>query len=187
MSNFKDTSTSFTIHDDYYTPKYAWAQIKHFIERKGFTTIYEAFMLNSNEQSKKYLQELGFNVVGDKTIDFLTDEIDKNSYDIVVSNPPFVRVIWSKRKTNLKYMCIKKLLDNDKPFIIILNSMNIMSKWFKELIDLSKKNIEFIYPTKKMYFDKYEKGGLNHIETKKGTSFLSCYMTYGILDKNEWI
>ena len=91
------------------------------------------------------------------------------------------------RKTNLKYMCIKKLLDNDKPFIIILNSMNIMSKWFKELIDLSKKNIEFIYPTKKMYFDKYEKGGLNHIETKKVTSFLSCYMTYGILDKNEWV
>ena len=58
MSNFKDTSTSFTIHDDYYTPKYAWAQIQHFIKKRGYTTIYEAFMLNSNEQSKKYLQEL---------------------------------------------------------------------------------------------------------------------------------
>lgn len=185
MANFKD-SPHFSTHNDYYTPKSAWENIQHLITKDKI--IYEAFLLNSNEQSKKYLQELGYKVVGNKTIDFLTHDLDIDSYDIVVSNVPFERIkSFKQRKNNLKYKCIKKLLDNDKPFIIILNSMNIMSKWFKELIDLSKKNIEFIYPTKKMYFDKYEKGGLNHIETKKGTSFLSCYMTYGILDKNEWV
>ena len=49
MANFKDTNT-FSIHNDYYTPKYAWEQIKHFIPKN--TTIYESFMLGSNEQSK---------------------------------------------------------------------------------------------------------------------------------------
>ena len=104
----------------------------------------------------------------------------------MVSNPPYEKIkSFKQRKTNLKYKCIKKLLDNDKPFIIIINSTNILSRWFKELVN--NYEIKFIYPTKKMYFDKYEKGGKKHIETKKGTSFLACYMTYKVLDKNEWI
>ena len=183
MANFKDTNT-FSIHNDYYTPKYAWEQIKHFIPKN--TTIYESFMLGSNEQSKKYLEELGYDVVGNNTIDFLTNDLDKNTYDLVVSNPPYEKIkSFKQRKTNLKYKCIKKLLDNDKPVIIIINSTNILSRWFKELVN--NYEIKFIYPTKKMYFDKYEKGGKKHIETKKGTSFLACYMTYKVLDKNEWI
>ena len=186
MSNFKDTSTSFTIHDDYYTPKYAWAQIKHLIEKKGFTTIYEAFMLNSNEQSKKYLQELGFNVVGDKTIDFLTNDLDKDSYDIIVSNPPFQRISsFKKRTTYLKYKIFKKLFDLDKPFIIIMNSTNIFSKWFKELAE--GHDVKFIFPSRKIQFDKYDIGGVDKLPTDNNCSFNAIYMTYGILDKNEWV
>ena len=86
MANFKD-SPHFSTHNDYYTPKSAWEQIQNFISKDK--TIYEAFMLNSNEQSKKYLTELGYKVVGDKTIDFLTNDLDKDSYDIIISNPPF--------------------------------------------------------------------------------------------------
>lgn len=184
MSNFKD-SPYFNIHNDYYTPKSAWKNIQHLIPKDKI--IYEAFMLNSNEQSKKYLQELGYNVVGDKTIDFLTNDLDKDSYDIVVSNPPFERIrSFKKRKTNLKYMCIQKLLDNDKPFIILINSMNLCSKWFSELF--KDKDIKIIYPKKKINYDKYESGGINKIETKKNNcSFISVYISYKVVDKNEWI
>ena len=184
MANFKD-SPHFSTHNDYYTPKSAWENIQHLITKDKI--IYEAFMLNSNEQSKKYLQELGYNVVGNKTIDFLTNDLDKDSYDIVVSNPPYERIkSYKQRKTNLKYKCIKKLLDNDKPFIVLINSTNTFQKWFKELVQ--GKDIKFIFTSKKIQYDKYEEGGLIKIEQKKNAcSFNAIYMTYKILDKNEWI
>ena len=47
MANFKD-SPHFSTHNDYYTPKSAWEQIQNFISKDK--TIYEAFMLNSNNQ-----------------------------------------------------------------------------------------------------------------------------------------
>ena len=182
MANYKDCPV-FNTHNDYYTPKSAWENIQHLITKDKI--IYECFMLNSNEQSKKYLQELGYNVVGDKTIDFLTN--DKDNYDIVVSNPPYERIrSYKKRKTNLKYRCIKKLLDNDKPFIILINSTNTFQKWYKELV--IGKDIKFIFTSKKINYDKYEEGGIKKIEQKKNAcSFNAIYMTYKILDKNEWI
>ena len=184
MANFKD-NPHYNTHNDYYTPKSAWENIQHLITKDKI--IYEAFMLNSNEQSKKYLQELGYNVVGNKTIDFLTHDIDIDSYDIVVSNPPFERIkSFKQRKTNLKYKCIKKLLDNDKPFIVLINSTNTFQKWFKELVQ--GKDIKFIFTSKKIQFDKYEKGGIKKMKLNKGgCSFNAIYMTYKILDKNEWI
>ena len=156
MANFKD-SPHFSTHNDYYTPKSAWEQIQNFISKDK--TIYEAFMLNSNEQSKKYLTELGYKVVGDKTIDFLTNDLDKDSYDIIISNPPFERIkSFKKRNDNLKYKCIKKLLDNDKPFIILINSMNLCSRWFSELC--KDKDIKIIYPKKKLIMINMKKVGL---------------------------
>ena len=182
MANFKD-SPIFSTHNDYYTPKYAWEQIQHFVSKDK--VVYEAFMLNSNEQSKKYLQELGYNVVGDKTIDFITNDLDKDTYDIVISNCPFEKIIFSRRLTNLKYMCIKKLFDNDKPFIILLNATNLFSKWFKELTQ--GKDIKFIIPDHIINYDKYEKGGITKMKNGKSASFKSVYVCYKVLDKNEWI
>ena len=148
MANYKDCPV-FNTHNDYYTPKSAWENIQHLITKDKI--IYECFMLNSNEQSKKYLQELGYNVVGDKTIDFLTNDLDK-----------------------------------DKPFIILINSTNTLQKWYKELV--IGKDIKFIFTSKKINYDKYEEGGIKKIEQKKNAcSFNAIYMTYKILDKNEWI
>ncbi len=183
MANFKD-NPHYNTHNDYYTPKSAWSNIQHLISKDKI--IYECFMLNSNEQSKKYLQELGYNVVGDKTIDFLSNDLEKNTYDIVISNPPFERIkSFKQRKNNLKYKCIKKLLDNDKPFIILLNATNIFSKWFKELCQ--DKDIKFIFPSYIINYDKYEKGGIIKIKNGKSASFKSIYVCYKVLAKNEWI
>ena len=184
MANYKD-SPIFSTHNDYYTPKYAWEQIQHFVSKDK--VVYEAFMLNSNEQSKKYLQELGYTVVGDKTIDYLTNDLDPDTYDITISNPPYERIrSFKKRHDNLKYKCIKKLLDIDKPFIILINSTNTFQKWYKELVQ--GKDIKFIFTSKKINYDKYEEGGIKKIEQKKNAcSFNAIYMTYKVLDKNEWI
>ena len=218
MANFKD-SNIFCNHNDYYTPISAWKQIKHFIDKRGFKKVWECFLLNSNEQSVKNLETLGYDVIGNKNIDFLdnetwTEEMKNKEYDIIISNPPFERIrSFKQRAENLKYKCIKKLFDNDKPFIIIMNSTNMFQKWFKEITD--NKDVKFIFPSKKMNYDKYEKGGVDKVKTQgiylqelkkkkkeltkeeaeiydklpslNDCSFNSIYVCYKVLDKNEWI
>ena len=218
MSNFKD-SPLFTTHDDYYTPLTAWKQIKPLIDIRGHKKIFECFLLGSNEQSKKNLQSLDYEVIGNKTVDFLkpdtwTEDMINKNYDIIISNPPFERIkSFKKRKENLKYNCIEKLVSLDKPFIILMNSTNIFQKWFKEIVQ--NKDIKFIFPSKKINYDKYDKGGINKVkkqgeylkelnkkkkdltETEKkiyealpslnSCSFNSIYVTYKVLDKNEFI
>tara|TARA_R110002050_G_scaffold104072_1_gene213380 strand:+ start:508 stop:942 length:435 start_codon:yes stop_codon:yes gene_type:complete len=144
-------------------------------------------MLNSNGQSKKFLQELGYNVVGDTTINYLTDDLPKESYDLIVSNPPFEKIIFSRRHTNLKYMCIKKLFDNDKPFVILLNATNLFSKWFKELSNGKEEHINFIIPSNIIKYDKYAAGGMTKMKNGKSPSFKSIYITYKVLKSNVWI
>lgn len=174
MANFKD-SPLFSTHDDYYTPLKAWKQIQPFINKRfSNPKIFESFLLNSNEQSKRHLEKLGYEVIGNKTIDFLnkdtwTEDMKNKNYDFILSNPPFQRIKSNKeRKDNLKYKCIKNLMDNEKPFIILMNSTNMFSKWWAELVD--NKDIKFIFPTEKIQYDKYEKGG--KIKMEKQNEYL---------------
>jgi len=184
MANFKD-SPHFQTHNHYYTPYSAWEQISDFIPKNSI--IYEAFLLNSNEQSKKNLEKLGYKVIGDRNMDFLGEILpDKSTYNLIVSNPPFERISsFKERKNNLKYCCLSKLLELNKPFIIILNSTNIFQKWFMELF--KDKDIKFIFPSKKIEFDKYNEDGTVKQESGGSCSFNSVYVTYKVLDKNEWV
>tara|TARA_R110000764_G_scaffold39419_5_gene88028 strand:+ start:6308 stop:6814 length:507 start_codon:yes stop_codon:yes gene_type:complete len=168
MANLKDCS-KFNIHDDFYTRKKTWVQIKEFIPNDKI--IWEFCLLNSNEQSKKYLQELNFNVVGDRTIDFFNNNLG----DILISNIPF--------SSEIKIRMLKRLVELDKPFIIIMNSMNLFTKYFKEIF--KDKDLYFIYPSTKIHYDKYIDGELK--ETKNNTSFYSVYVCYKVIDKNIWI
>lgn len=168
MANLKDCC-KFNIHDDFFTRKKTWEQIKEFIPNDKI--IWEFCLLNSNEQSKKHLQELGFEVVGDKTIDFF----EHNMGDILISNIPF--------SSEIKIRMLKRLVELDKPFIIIMNSMNTFTKYFKEIFE--NKEIYYITPSTKIHYDKYIDGELK--ETKNNTSFYSIYVCYKVIDKNIWI
>ena len=168
MANLKDCS-KWNIHDDFYTRKESWTQIKEYIPQDK--VIWEFCLLNSNEQSKKYLTELGFNVVGDRTIDFFENDMGQ----VLVSNIPF--------STDLKQKMLRRLVELDKPFIIIMNSMNLFSKYFKEIFE--GKDLFFIYPSTKIHYDKYINNELT--TTKNNTSFYSIYVCYKIIDKNIWI
>ena len=73
-------SKTFSKHDDYMAPKYAWEWIIDFVPRHK--TIWETFYGDGN--SGKYLTELGLNVIHTQNDFFTSDE-----GDVIISNPPF--------------------------------------------------------------------------------------------------
>ena len=146
---------TFLKHDDYMTPKYAWENIQQFIPRDKI--IWEAFY--GNGKSGEYLTELGFNVIHEQ-VDFF----ENNLGDVIVTNPPF-----SKAKEILK-----KLLEYDKPFILILPSSKINTSYMRAWKD---KGIQIIIPRKRIHFEKFIDGekidGL-----KNGCNFDCFYYCY---------
>jgi len=124
---------TFQKHDDYMTPKYAWENIKQYIPK---VKVWEAFF--GDGKSGTYLEELGFDVIHEER-DFFTEPPDE--WDMIVSNPPF-----SKSKE-----VMKKMLEYDKPFIMIMPSSKINTSYFREWKD---KGLQIIIPRKRIHFVK---------------------------------
>jgi len=154
------------VHDDYYTRKHTWNLIKEYIPKDKI--LWEACLLNSNEQSKTHLIELGFNVVGDKTINILEHDMG----DVIVTNIPF--------SIDKKKQVMKRIAELNKPFIIIMNSTHIYTKYFKDIF--GHLDLKYIMPSKKIHYDKYD--GETFIESKNKTPFYTTFVTYNIIDKN---
>ena len=166
MANLKDCP-KFAVHDDYYTPKSAWERINHLIPKNK--VVWEACMLNSElSKSPEYLKELG----NDVTYNTSWDILKENHGDIIITNPPF--------ETKKKIAILKRLVELDKPFIIVLNSMNTFSNYFREILDTN--HLQIITPKGKINFDKLENGKL--IPTK-GCSFYCVYVAYKMNLRNE--
>jgi hypothetical protein len=128
---------TFQKHDDYMTPKYAWENIKQYIPK---VKVWEAFW--GNGASGQYLTEMGFDVIHEER-DFFTEPPDE--WDMIVSNPPF-----SKSKE-----VMKKMLEYDKPFIMIMPSSKINTSYFREWKD---KGLQIIIPRKRIHFVKLING-----------------------------
>ena len=175
MANFKD-SPKFEIHDDYYTPKWIWEKINHLIPQGK--TIWEMCLLNSNEQSKRYLTQLGHKVIGDKTCDCLTETQYEKDCDMILTNPPF--------DLKIKLPILQKLVKMDKPFMIIMNSCNVFTNYFQDTF--KGKDIYFITPRGKLYFDKYNgEKKLKDNSENKSTSFYSVIVCYKCIDRNYFL
>ena len=123
---------TFIQHDDYMTPKPAWEAVAEYIPQDK--TIWEAFY--GDGESGKYLTELGFNVIHEP-VDFF----ENNLGDMIVSNPPFSQ---SKQVMN-------RLLELDKPFMLIFPQNKINTSYFRQWKD---KNIQIIIPRKRIQFIK---------------------------------
>jgi hypothetical protein len=170
MANLTD-SPHFAIHDDYYTPSYAWKNITHIIPKDK--VIWEACMLDSElSKSPQYLQELGCEVVYDTTMDCL--EVRPDNYDMIITNIPF--------ETKIKKKILTKFVEYDKPFIIIMNSMNTFSKYMREIFKGNFQHLQVITPSGKINFNKLLNGEL--IPTK-GCSFYCIYLCYKMNIPNE--
>jgi len=128
---------TFTNHDDYMTPKYAWESIIKYIPKDKI--IWEAFY--GDGKSGEYLKDLGFSVIHD-SVDFF----ENNLGDIIVSNPPF-----SKAKD-----VFKRLKELDKPFIIICPSSKINTSYVRD--NFTKTGLQIIIPRKRIHFEKVVDG-----------------------------
>jgi hypothetical protein len=126
---------TFLKHDDYMTPKYALENIKEFIPKDK--VIWEAFY--GDGKSGKYLQELGFDVIHNDD-----DFFENNNGDVVVSNPPF-----SKAKEILA-----RLVELNKPFILILPSSKINTQYVRNLFKDQDDKLQIIIPRKRIQFIK---------------------------------
>lgn len=134
MSGFH--TNTFTIHDDYMTPKTAWESIQQYIPKDK--VIWEAFY--GDGKSGEYLRELGFNVIHEP-VDFFENDLG----DIIVSNPPF-----SKSK-----QVLDRLYQLDKPFIIISPVSKICYSYFRKWKD---RDIQLIIPRRRLQFIKLVNG-----------------------------
>ena len=160
MANLKD-SPKFQVHNDYYTPKSAWEKINHLIPKDK--VIWEACMLNSNlSKSPEYLTELKNKVIHNTEWDILKEN---PKCDLIITNPPF--------ETKIKIQILKRLVELDKPFIIIMNSMNTFANYFTEI--LNTEFIQIITPRGKINFDKLVD---NEIVKTKNCSFYCVYVAY---------
>jgi hypothetical protein len=129
------TVKTFLKHDDYMTPFSAWEDIKEYIPKDK--VIWEAFY--GDGSSGSHLEALGFNVIH-KEIDFF----ENNLGDVIISNPPF-----SKSKEVLE-----RLVELDKPFILILPSSKINTQYSRNLFNQNKYPIQIIIPRKRIHFTK---------------------------------
>ena len=151
------------IFDEYYTRKKAWEDIQGFIPSEK--VLYEAFMLNSFRSSPLYLQELGFNVEWDTSHDFFQQEKRENA--VCVSNCPF----------SLKKEVLQHLKQIDQPFILIISSTVLNTKYFLETFG-NDKRIQLIIKSSMIHYDKYVDG--KEKKMKDNTSFYSLYLCWQI-------
>ena len=125
--------------DTYMTPKSAWENIKQYIPNDK--TIWEPFY--GDGKSGVYLSELGFNVIHNDN-----DFFENNEGDIIVSNPPF---------SDYKRI-LQRLIELDKPFILILPSSKINTQIVRNLF-CNDQRLQLIIPRKRIQFKKLDKNG----------------------------
>ena len=150
---------TFEKHDDYMTPKSAWDSIKEFIPEE-YKVIYEPFY--GDGKSGIILKEL----IPSKTI--IHNPVDfyeystKYNYDMILSNPPF---------SDAKKI-MPKMLEIDKPFILLMPSSKINTSYFRAW---KEKGIQIIIPRKRIHFIKMKDG--EYVESI-GANFDCFYYCY---------
>ena len=168
MANLKD-SHHFSKYNDYYTPDWVWDKIEPVVKQNGFKTIYEGCLLGSyKSNSPHYWKKKGYNVKYNFEWDFLTDNLLPDEYDCIITNPPF--------ETDIKKKILWKLVELDKPFILIMNVLNVFSNYFYDIF--KDKKIDILYPRGKLHFQKLLENG--ELEEKDKTSFYSVFVCYKI-------
>ncbi len=171
MSNFKD-HPKFSKWNDYYTTQETWEMIADIIPKNK--VIWEACMLNSDKsKSPQILKQItGNKVVYNTKLDMLERRL---KCDMIITNIPF--------ETNIKKQILARLVQINKPFIIIMNSCNMFSKYMREIFGKKIKHLQIITPNGKIHYEKLLENG--ELELKKQTTFYSCFVAYKMKLKRE--
>jgi hypothetical protein len=176
MANLVNTNT-FQTWDDYFTTREIWEKVIHLIPKDKI--IWESCMLHAeNSKSPQILQELGCdNLIWDTTMDMLVTQPEK--YDMIVTNIPF--------NMKLKIPILRRLLELDKPFLIIMNSMNLYTKYMRKIFGDKLKDLQVINPLGKLQFEKQLGDG--SIETNGNCSFYCVFVAYkmNLTNSSLWL
>jgi len=168
-ADFKALS-SYKTYDEYYTPKWVWSKIRHLVPKE--CVIWEACMLDAkNSKSMEIWKDFGYDIVGN--IEWYIFTCDIPQCNIIITNIPF--------GTEIKKKVLTRLMEIDKPFIIIMNICNTFANYFRNIMDLE--NTQIIIPKGKLHFQK------DGEKEEKNTSFYSCFVAYKMnLKTNQlWI
>jgi hypothetical protein len=152
------TLNNLTVNDEYYTPKYIWEDILHYLDPSKLYL--DPFYADGS--SINNLNELGINCVG-ANIDCF-ESLRLLDYDIILTNSPFSRHILTEFLYNLSGL--------DKPFVIILPITKIFSKYFKNSFP-NYRDIQIIIPKSRLKFI-----DATRPNNKSNPSFVCCYVCY---------
>ena len=141
--------------DEFYTLRKDWERIEEYIPKDKI--IWEAFS-NGKYEGVEYLQSICKEVITN-TGDFFENT---PNYDVVITNMPF----------SIKRDVLLKLKELDKPFISILPTLSLQTKYMKEIFN---GDLQVILPTKKIFFYKII-DGKKKIYDK--LSYYCCYVCY---------
>ena len=128
----------FGVDNDWNTPKYVWDKIIPFLPKDK--QIWCPFY--NDGSSGKYLKEKGFNVIHND-IDFW----ENNCGEIIIDNPPYK----SRYITKLKEKIMKRLIELDKPFMLLVPTTTIQTQYFKSLHNT---HFQLLIPQEKYNFEK---------------------------------
>jgi len=157
MAMLNKTKTS-TNDNEFYTYKEDWEAISQYIPKDK--VIWEPFSNNCEFEGPAYLKTICKEVITG-TGDFFTCDIPE--CDTIISNPPF----------SVKKQVLQKMKELDKPFILILPTLCIQTKYMKQIFN---DDLQVIMTTKKMFFYKFNEDGSKHKIDK--LSYYCCYVCY---------
>ena len=155
MATFQ--TKSFLKNDDYMTPRSAWEDIKKYIPKEK--TIWEAFY--GDGQSGNHLKNMDFDVIHE-SVDFF----ENNLGEIVVSNPPFTLIP----------KILQRLVELEKPFILIMPSSKINTQYFRKIfskVATGGDPVQIIIPKKRIQFLKMIDGQVD--ENQKSSCNFDCF------------
>ena len=118
--------------DNYSTDKMGWEMLRSYIPKDK--KIWSPFYSDGN--MKKHFQELGFEIIHENKDFFAYEPVD---YDLIIDNPSF---------SNFKQVC-KRLIELDKPFILIARSNLILCRWFQRMF---RDDLQLIISDKRVTF-----------------------------------
>tara|TARA_R110000824_G_scaffold330663_2_gene517435 strand:+ start:2561 stop:2980 length:420 start_codon:yes stop_codon:yes gene_type:complete len=134
-------------------------------------------MLNADlSLSPEFLQEITGNnntIIYDTKMDMLVNQ--PTGWDMIITNIPF--------STKLKQTILRKLVEYDKPFIIIMNSMNLFSNYMRDIFKGNFQHLQVITPRGKINYTKLEDDG--SLTETSNCSFYCCYLCYKLNINNE--
>ena len=163
--------------DEYYTPQYAIEMLKDYLPDKN-KICWECFTSGNHEyiESPNYIKSLGYKVIADGE-----DFWKSNKGHWVCSNPPYYT---PRGQKNIKTRIIERLCELDKPFCLLLPTLYLHTKTFKEVKDKFG-NFQIIMPAKKIQFYKVIDG--KKVQPKKGCNFYTLWVCYKMNLPSDWI